>query len=85
MKRFELTMMCTSCKWKISEELKQHGYDDFDIDMESSTLNFEHDVDASAVIRIVNNIGYKIETLPETEEYSDEELALLEDAIRNGY
>lgn len=85
MKKFELTMMCTSCKWKITEELKKHGYSNFDIDMESSLLVFQEDVNQDMIIKIVNGIGYKIEALEDGEDFTDEELALIEDAIRNGY
>ncbi len=85
MKRFELTMMCTACKWKITDELKKKGYQEFDIDMESSILTFLKDVNSNVVIKIVNDIGYKIEPLEENDEMTDEELAMLEDAVRNGY
>jgi hypothetical protein len=85
MKQFELTMMCTSCKWKIMDELKNKGYKNFDIDMESSRLIFEEDVNKEMVMAVVNNIGYKIEPVDSIDEMSDEELAILEDAIRNGY
>jgi hypothetical protein len=53
--------MCTACKWKISDELTKHGYKDFEIDMNSNILSFHEDVNEQDVIKVVNNIGYKIE------------------------
>ena len=85
MKRFEVTMMCTACKWKIMDELQKQGYQDFDIDMDTSVLTFSENVNSFGVVKIVNRIGYKIEPLEEIEDISDEEQALIEDAIRNGY
>lgn len=85
MKKFELTMMCTSCKWKISQELKKKGYSNFDIDMDSSILTFQDEIESHIIIRTINNIGYKIEEIPVNEDFSEEDLALLEDAIRKGY
>jgi hypothetical protein len=85
MKQFELTMMCSSCKWKITDELKRNGFMNFDIDMTSSRLIFEQDVNALVIIKIVNRIGYKIEPIDEELELSDDDLAMIEDAIRNGY
>jgi len=58
--QFELTMMCSSCKWKITEELKKNGFENFDIDMDSSILSFEDNVNPYTIIRIVSNIGYRI-------------------------
>ncbi len=85
MQRFELTMMCSACKWKITNELKKRGYQDFEIDMNTSILTFNEPVNPDIIINIVNNIGYKIEAIEEKKDYTDEELALIEDAIRNGY
>lgn len=85
MQKFELTMMCTSCKWKISEELKNKGYQNFDIDMTTSILTFHENVSPQIIVSIVNNIGYKIEPIDSMDDMSDEELAILEDALRNGY
>jgi copper chaperone CopZ len=61
MKQFKVVMMCTACKWKISDELTKHGYKDFDIDMNSSVLSFKDDVNEQNVINVVSKIGYKIE------------------------
>ncbi len=85
MKKFELTMMCTSCKWKITEALENFGFSNFSIDMDKSVLTFEDDVNSDVIIRVVNGIGYKIEEIDVEEDLTDEEIALLEDAMRNGY
>jgi len=85
MKKFELTMMCTSCKWKISEELQNHGFNNFEIEMDTSILTFYEEVNSYLIIKIVNGIGYKIEEKSITDDLSDEDIALLEDSIRNGY
>jgi len=50
----------SSCKWKITEELKKNGFENFDIDMDSSILSFEDNVNPYTIIRIVSNIGYRI-------------------------
>ncbi len=85
MKKFRLTMMCTSCKWKITEALEKKGFTNFDIDMETSILTFQYDVLSSYVISIVNNIGYQIEEIDVVDDLSDEEMALLENELRNNY
>jgi hypothetical protein len=83
MKKFRLTMMCSSCKWKISDELKSKGFIDFDIDMDSSILTFQNNVLSSYVMSIVNNIGYQIEELDALDDLTDEELAILEYEMKN--
>ena len=85
MKKFRLTMMCTSCKWKIASELEGKGFKDFEIDMESSILTMHQKVNADFIIYIVNQVGYQIEELDDFEELTDEEIALFEDEMRNGY
>ncbi|ERJ12083.1 heavy-metal-associated domain-containing protein [Haloplasma contractile] len=88
MKKFELTMMCVSCKWKITDELKKHGYMNFDIDMDESVLIVEEDVNASKIVKIITNFGYKIEEIdtdfPDFDNMTEEELMILEEQLRNG-
>lgn len=72
MTKFELTMMCSSCKWKISNELEKNGFKNFDIDMDTSLLTFEEDVNPYTIIRIVNGIGYKIELVEDFDEVEDQ-------------
>jgi copper chaperone CopZ len=60
MKKFELTMMCSACKWKITSELESKGFQHFKIDMDSSSLTFQDNVLSAYIISIVNKIGYKI-------------------------
>ncbi|MDF2698897.1 MAG: Heavy-metal-associated domain [Haloplasmataceae bacterium] len=85
MRKFELTMMCSACNWKITSELERLGFKNFDIDMNTSVLTFQNDVNSEIVIKSINNIGYKIEEIALKEDFSDEEIALFEDAVRNGY
>lgn len=61
MQQFFLTMMCTNCKNKITDALREAGYKNFTIDMDSSLLTFQDYVNPFGVIRTVNNVGYKIE------------------------
>jgi len=58
--QFQLTMMCGACKWKITNALKEHGYQNFNIDMNNSILTFYEDVNSYEVIKVVNSIGYEI-------------------------
>jgi len=83
LKQFELTMMCTSCKWKITEELKKQGYTNFNINMDTSILTFNDHVDAYRIMMIVSKIGYKIEMIEEKLVFTDEELLMLADEMRN--
>jgi len=85
LKKFRLTMMCSSCKWKITDALKSKGFTDFDINMDSSILTFQRNVLSSYIISIVNNIGYQIEEIDVLDDLSDEELALLENEMQNEF
>ncbi|MDF2700695.1 MAG: hypothetical protein K0Q49_2258 [Haloplasmataceae bacterium] len=85
MKKFRLTMMCTSCKWKITEELEKKGFKDFNIDMETSILTFNGNVLSAYVISVVNGISYQIKEIDSSDELTDDEIALMEYEIRNGY
>lgn len=69
-----------SIKYNIGVEF---GFKNFKINMETSLLTFEDDVDSDTVIYVVNNIGYKIEKVDKKIDFTDEELLLLEDEIRN--
>lgn len=72
MKQFEVTMMCGACKWKITNELKKNGFDNFDIDLTTSLLTFKEDVNLYKVIRVVSDIGYRILEVPEDNSTNEE-------------
>lgn len=88
--KFSLVMMCSSCKWRITDALKTKGFINFDIDMKSSTLTFQDKVNPDRVIAAVNEIGYKCEYIPEDpffdnfDNLTDEQLMLIEEALKNG-
>lgn len=67
MMQFEITMMCGSCKWKITNELNDNGFKDFDIDLTTSILTFKENINPYKVIRIISNIGYNIKYLDNNE------------------
>ena len=66
--KFHITMMCGSCKWKISNELNDHGFKNFDIDLNTSILTFKDNVNPFTIMRIVSNIGYQIKQISDSEE-----------------
>lgn len=77
MKKFYITMMCASCKWKISEELKNHGYKGFNIDLNNNILTFNEEVNPKRIINIVSNIRYKIEEIEDDNDLLNEYLQLM--------
>lgn len=88
--KFSLVMMCSSCKWRITEALKAKGFINFDIDMETSTLTFKDKVNPERVIQTVNGIGYKCDYIQEDpildnfDNLTDEQIMLIEEALKNG-
>lgn len=88
--KFALVMMCTSCKWRITDALEAKGFINFDIDMKTSTLTFKHEVNPDRVIEAVNGIGYKCDYIPDDpiadnfDNLTDEQLLLLQEALDNG-
>lgn len=91
MVKFSVVMVCASCSWRVSEALKNHGFTDFSIDRETNTLTFNQKIDSNKVINVVNSIGYKIDLIESDElaqkfeNLTEEDLLILEDALRNGY
>lgn len=88
--KFSLVMICSSCKWRITDALKNRGFNNFDIDMNTSTLTFKEQVNPERVIDTVNGIGYSCELIAEDvldkriNELTDEQLELLVEALENG-
>lgn len=81
MQQFHLTMMCSTCKIKITRALNDNGYHDFSIDMASSILTFENDVDSKNVLKVISGIGYRIIPI---EEVKYDDIFLTDDDIYNG-
>lgn len=88
--KFSLVMMCSSCKWRITDALKAKGFTNFNIDMNKSLLTFKDEVNPERVMEAVHGIGYACDYLPEDpigdrfDELTDEQLMELEEALRNG-
>jgi copper chaperone CopZ len=74
MQQFRVTMMCATCKNRISEALVRYGFKNFDIDMGTSILTFHEIVDPDLVIGAVNSIDYKIEKVDEIEDLSSDDI-----------
>jgi copper chaperone CopZ len=70
--------MCYNCKTKIEDSLKENGYNNFAIDMGTSLLTFENDVNEKEVVKAVNKIGYRIIPI---EDVSNDNTRLTEEEI----
>lgn len=85
MTKFQLFTMCAACNWKIQSYLKEKGISDFTIDHVNSILTFNKEVDPTIIVKLISNIGYHAELIPDEQELSDEELLMFEEELRRGY
>ena len=61
MTQFKVVLACYACKMKVESELLSLGYKHFHFDMDHELLIFKYNVNPKAIVRILDNIGYKAE------------------------
>ncbi len=85
MTQFQLVMENIFDKYKIEEELLKKGFNKFEINMSNHILIFEENINPNIITNLIYNIGYKCDFIENKIELTDEEITLMDDAIRNGY